>query len=70
MARHELRCKIKIRLPVDGKRPRDVTDRTNEIDKAVQALKDALHESNVEVTEPEIVQVRAAPMTLDIPPKP
>lgn len=38
----ELRCKIKIRLPVDGKKPRDVAAVMVKIEAAMQALDQAL----------------------------
>lgn len=71
---HFIRSRITIMLPLaDGRSPREITERTNELDAAVHALTEALHADNVTVSEPEIALVRAkgepepSATTLDLP---
>lgn len=60
MATRYLRTKIVVSLPIaDHRDPREIAERTAELDKATAALKDALHASNVEVGRLQIVQTRA-----------
>lgn len=70
---HFIRSQITIMLPLaDGRSPREITERTNELDRAVHYLTEALHADNVTVSEPEIALVRAkgepepAATTLDL----
>jgi hypothetical protein len=54
----ELRCKIKISLPVDGKNPRNIAFAMATFDAALAALKEKLAGGQVEASDTDIVQTR------------
>lgn len=68
---YSIKATITINLPLAGRTLKEIRDRAEEADRAIADIKAALHESNVEATEPALIMVRArdpepAATTLDL----